>query len=156
MYASIWVSAIALRLSSEQWPASASSCVGVLPDCCSMVVIIGISCFLSLVSCVTALANDQLQLVDRHLHVVRLDESVRALHDPRLKQKHGERPGPCPRGPLPQNATIIDRMARKLLTKTGAAVYSARKGIVEPVIGQIKQAPWLSAIPVAGIREGAR
>jgi transposase len=55
------------------------------------------------------------------------------------KQKHGERPGPCPRGPLPKTATIVDRMSRKLLTKTGAAVYAARKGIVEPVIGQIKQ-----------------
>jgi transposase len=56
------------------------------------------------------------------------------------KQKHGERPGPCPRGPLPKTATIVERMARKLHTKTGAAVYAARKGIVEPVIGQIKQA----------------
>ena len=56
------------------------------------------------------------------------------------KQKHGERPGPCPRGPLPKTATIVDRMARKLQTKTGAAAYAARKGIVEPVIGQIKQA----------------
>jgi transposase len=56
------------------------------------------------------------------------------------KQKHGERPGPCPRGPLPKTASLIDRMSRKLLTKTGAAVYAARKGIVEPVIGQIKQA----------------
>ena len=56
------------------------------------------------------------------------------------KQKHGERPGPCPRGPLPQTATIVDRMSRKLHAKAGAAVYAARKGIVEPVIGQIKQA----------------
>jgi transposase len=56
------------------------------------------------------------------------------------KQKHGERAGPCPRGPLPKSATIVDRMARKLQTKTGAAVYAARKAIVEPVIGQIKQA----------------
>jgi transposase len=56
------------------------------------------------------------------------------------KQKHGERPGPCPRGPLPTTATRIDRMARKLHTKTGAAVYAARKAIVEPVIGQIKHA----------------
>jgi transposase len=56
------------------------------------------------------------------------------------KQKHGERPGPCPRGPLPKTATIVDRMSRKLHTKMGAAVYAARKGIVEPVIGQIKQA----------------
>ena len=75
------------------------------------------------------------------------DESLSAIAKTQIdayistrKQKHGERPGPCPRGPLPQNATIIDRMARKLLTKTGAAVYAARKGIVEPVIGQIKQA----------------
>jgi transposase len=56
------------------------------------------------------------------------------------KQKHGERPGPCPRGPLPKTATIIDRMSRKLHTQAGAAVYAARKGIVEPVIGQIKHA----------------
>jgi transposase len=56
------------------------------------------------------------------------------------KQKHGERPGPCPHGPLPKTATIVDRMSRKLHTKTGAAVYAARKAIVEPVIGQIKQA----------------
>ena len=56
------------------------------------------------------------------------------------KQKHGERPGPCPRGPLPTTATIVDRMSRKLYRKAGAAVYAARKGIVEPVFGQIKQA----------------
>jgi transposase len=56
------------------------------------------------------------------------------------KQNHGERPGPCPRGPLPKSATLVDRMARKLHTQAGAAVYAARKGIVEPVIGQIKQA----------------
>jgi hypothetical protein len=29
-------------------------------------------------------------------------------------------------------------MKRKLQTKTGRAIYSARKGIVEPVFGQIK------------------
>jgi transposase len=56
------------------------------------------------------------------------------------KQKHGERPGPCPRGPLPTTATRTDRMTRKLQTQAGAAVYAARKAIVEPVIGQIKQA----------------
>ena len=56
------------------------------------------------------------------------------------KQKHGEHPGPCPRGPLPKTATLIDRMNRKLQTKAGAAVYAARKTMVEPVIGQIKEA----------------
>src|SRR4029453_4132572 len=49
------------------------------------------------------------------------------------KQKNGEGPGPCPRGPLATTATIVDRMSCKLHTKTGAAVYAARKGIVEPV-----------------------
>ena len=56
------------------------------------------------------------------------------------KQKHGERPGPCPRGPLPTTATRVDRMSRKLHRKVGAAVYAARKAMVEPVFGQIKQA----------------
>jgi len=75
------------------------------------------------------------------------DANVTAIADTTIdayistrKQKHGERPGPCPRGPLPKTATIVDRMSRKLHTKAGAAVYAARKGIVEPVIGQIKQA----------------
>jgi transposase len=75
------------------------------------------------------------------------DENLTAIADTTIdayistrKQKHGERPGPCPRGPLPQTATIVDRMSRKLHTKAGAAVYAARKSIVEPVIGQIKHA----------------
>jgi transposase len=56
------------------------------------------------------------------------------------KQPHSERPGPCPRGPLPADATRVDRMTRKVQTQRGAAIYAARKMIVEPVIGQIKQA----------------
>jgi transposase len=56
------------------------------------------------------------------------------------KQKHGEHRQPCPRGPLPQPATRVERMKRKLQTKGGRAVYAARKTMVEPVFGQIKQA----------------
>jgi transposase len=56
------------------------------------------------------------------------------------KQKHGEYRQPCPRGPLPKDATVVERMKRKLQTKTGRKVYAARKTIVEPVFGQIKQA----------------
>ena len=56
------------------------------------------------------------------------------------KQKHGEHRLPCPPGPLPKNATRVERMKRKLQTKAGRAVYAARKTIVEPVFGQIKQA----------------
>jgi len=56
------------------------------------------------------------------------------------KHKHNEYRQPCPRGPLPQHVTRVQRMRRKLQTKAGRAVYAARKTIVEPVFGQIKQA----------------
>ena len=56
------------------------------------------------------------------------------------KQKHDEYRQPCPRGPLPRNATQVERMKRKLQTRAGRAIYAARKTIVEPVFGQIKQA----------------
>jgi len=55
------------------------------------------------------------------------------------RPKHGER-RVCVCGPLPKGATRVERMKRKLLTKAGAAIYAARKGIVEPVFGQIKEA----------------
>lgn len=51
--------------------------------------------------------------------------------------KHGERVPDVPRGRIPANATLRERMARKLKTKKGHAVYARRKAIVEPVFGQI-------------------
>ena len=51
--------------------------------------------------------------------------------------KHSEPPAPAPRGPIPKNATPKQRMARKLKTKKGAAIYARRKTIVEPVFGQM-------------------
>jgi transposase len=56
------------------------------------------------------------------------------------KQKHNERREPCKPGPLPKGASRVEQMERKLQTQAGAAVYSTRKFIVEPVFGQIKQA----------------
>jgi transposase/ribonuclease HI len=56
------------------------------------------------------------------------------------KQRHDERSETCKRGPLPNDATRVERMDRKLKTKVGAAIYARRKCIVEPVFGQIKQA----------------
>jgi len=56
------------------------------------------------------------------------------------RESYRGRHQPGPRGPLPQGATRVDRMRRKLQTKAGAAIYSTRKTIVEPVFGQIKQA----------------
>ena len=51
--------------------------------------------------------------------------------------KHSEPPPPAPRGPVSTNATPKQRMARKLRTKNGRAVYARRKAIVEPVFGQM-------------------
>jgi transposase len=53
--------------------------------------------------------------------------------------KHGQTPPSC-RGRPRANMTAKERMARKLGTKGGAAVYSRRKAIVEPIFGQIKEA----------------
>ena len=50
---------------------------------------------------------------------------------------HDEQVPPAPRGRIPANATLKERMARKLRTKPGEAAYSRRKAIVEPVFGQI-------------------
>jgi transposase len=69
------------------------------------------------------------------------------------KQKHGEYRRPCKRGPLPKGATRVDRMMRKLQTKAGRAVYAARKCVVEPVFGQIKQARGIRQFLLRGIRK---
>jgi len=67
------------------------------------------------------------------------------------RQKHDEYKEPCPKGPLPKGATRVDRMRRKLKTKAGKAVYAARKAIVEPVFGQIKQARGFRQFLLRGI-----
>jgi transposase len=80
------------------------------------------------------------------------DTSIDAYISTR-KQAHGQRPGPCPRGPLPRTATRVDRMTRKLHTKAGAAVYAARKAIVEPVFGQIKHARGFRQFLLRGVEK---
>ena len=67
--------------------------------------------------------------------------------------KHGEYREPCPKGPLPQGATRVDRMRRKLKTQVGKAVYAARKAIVEPVFGQIKQARGFQQFLLRGLEK---
>ena len=88
------------------------------------------------------------------------DENLQAVAKMRIdayistrKQKHGERPGACPRGPLPATATRVDRMSRKLHRKVGAAVYAARKAMVEPVFGQIKQARGFRQFLLRGLEQ---
>ncbi len=51
--------------------------------------------------------------------------------------KHGRPVPESPRGRIPKDATVTERMARRLKTKKGRTVYARRKAIVEPVFGQI-------------------
>ena len=69
------------------------------------------------------------------------------------KQQPGGYRQPCKRGPLPKGATRVDRMRRRLQTKAGKAVYAARKYVVEPVFGQIKQARGFRQFVLRGIRK---
>jgi transposase len=66
--------------------------------------------------------------------------------------KH-DAPGPPCRGPLPKDATLTDRMRRKLRTTRGAEVYRWRKAIVEPVFGQIKQARGFRQFLLRGVQK---
>ena len=56
------------------------------------------------------------------------------------KLKHNEKIVQAPRGRIPKGLSLKQRMARKLRTKRGREIYAQRKGIIEPIFGQIKQA----------------
>ncbi len=56
------------------------------------------------------------------------------------RRKHSEPAPRLPRGRPPQGLSAKERMARKLATLRGHAIYARRKAIVEPVFGQIKHA----------------
>jgi transposase len=53
------------------------------------------------------------------------------------RRKHHEQIA-APRGRCPEGLTAKQRMARKLRTKRGRERYARRKGMVEPVFGQVK------------------
>jgi transposase len=53
--------------------------------------------------------------------------------------KHHEKVASAPRGRIPKDATPKQRMARKLRTKKGRELYAKRKGMIEPIFGQLKQ-----------------
>jgi transposase len=67
------------------------------------------------------------------------------------RQKRGDPPPAPPRGRPPANLTPKQKMARKLLTRAGKAIYSRRKVIVEPAFGQIKQARGLRQFLMRGL-----
>ena len=66
------------------------------------------------------------------------------------RMKHGEFP-PLVHGRPCKDMSVKDRMRRKLMTKRGRTVYAKRKGVVEPVFGQIKQARGLRQFLLRGL-----
>jgi hypothetical protein len=55
------------------------------------------------------------------------------------RNKHSDLVPKTPRGRLPKDLTVREKMARKLRTRKGPEIYSKRKSVVEPVFGQIKR-----------------
>jgi transposase len=65
--------------------------------------------------------------------------------------KHNEKMALAPRGRIPQGLSAKQRMARKLRTKVGRELYAKRKGIIEPIFGQLKQALGLRQFSMRGL-----
>lgn len=57
---------------------------------------------------------------------------------PPNRMEHGKNIPAAQRGRSPKTLSADDKMRRKLRTKRGHTIYAMRKGIVEPVFGQIK------------------
>jgi hypothetical protein len=68
------------------------------------------------------------------------------------RRPHGQ-PLPPKRGPMPRDADVKARMARKLRSKAGSAIYAQRKAIVEPVNGPIKEARGLRRFLLRGLEK---
>jgi len=54
------------------------------------------------------------------------------------KQPHSRCKEPAPRGRMPGNLSVKEKMQRKIKTKRGRKKYQMRQKTVEPVFGQIK------------------
>ena len=58
----------------------------------------------------------------------------------------------CPRGRIPKDLGLRERMERKLLAKRGRALYKKRGILVEPVFGQVKEGQGFRRFMRRGIR----
>lgn len=56
------------------------------------------------------------------------------------------------RGPLKKDATLIDKMDRKVSNKLGRDLYKRCQAIIEPVLGQIKDARGIRSVIRGGNR----
>ncbi|MEW6349681.1 MAG: transposase [Thermodesulfobacteriota bacterium] len=67
------------------------------------------------------------------------------------RTKHGDKADPAPRGRIPKDISVMDRMRRKFKTKQGKKMYSKRKESVEPVFGQVKDARGIRSFLFRGL-----
>jgi transposase len=67
------------------------------------------------------------------------------------KQRKALRDQPPPRGRIPNDMSLRDRMERKLLTKRGRSLYKQRSKIIEPIFGQTKDARRIDRFLLRGI-----
>jgi transposase len=68
-----------------------------------------------------------------------LEERGIAPHVATERLKHHEKVAAAPRGRIPKDLSAKQRMARKLRTEVGRERYAKRKGMIEPIFGQLKQ-----------------
>lgn len=66
--------------------------------------------------------------------------------------KHTDKPSAAPKGRIPKDMSVVERMRRKFTTKQGKKTYSKRKQSVEPVFGQIKDARGIRAFLLKGLQ----
>jgi len=78
-------------------------------------------------------------------------EGIELLIPPN-REKHGKSVPITPKGRIPKNLSVTERMKRKLQTVKAKALYKRRKSIVEPVFGQIKHAGGFRQFLLRGIQ----
>jgi len=69
------------------------------------------------------------------------------------KERKALRELPTPKGRIPENMSLKDRMERKLRTLAGRAVYKLRGKTIEPTFGQIKEARGFRRFLLRGLRK---
>jgi hypothetical protein len=69
------------------------------------------------------------------------------------RSKHGDQSPPAPKGRIPKDMGVLDRMRRKFKTKCGKKAYAKRMESVEPVFGQIKEAQGIPSFLLRGLEK---
>ena len=74
---------------------------------------------------------------------------ARDAHHPDWRDRHSEP------APLPENASLTQKMAHRLKTKAGRALYALRKQTVEPVFGIIKSVMGFRQFLLRGLKKAS-